>query len=35
MQIHTFTVGPFQENTYLLTNDDEALLVDPGFNENA
>ncbi len=33
MQIHTFTVGPFAENTYLLTKQDQALLIDPGFYE--
>jgi glyoxylase-like metal-dependent hydrolase (beta-lactamase superfamily II) len=31
MELHSFTVGPFQENTYLLVQDDEALLIDPGF----
>jgi glyoxylase-like metal-dependent hydrolase (beta-lactamase superfamily II) len=35
MQIQRFTVGPFSENTYLLTKGGEALLVDPGFsNQN-
>ena len=34
MQVHSFTVGPFAENTYLLTEDDKALLVDPGFYED-
>ena len=33
MQLHTFTVGPFAENTYLLSDDDKAILIDPGFNE--
>ncbi|HET6528852.1 MAG TPA: MBL fold metallo-hydrolase [Balneolaceae bacterium] len=33
MNIHRFTVGPFAENTYLLTEGDEALLVDPGFSD--
>jgi glyoxylase-like metal-dependent hydrolase (beta-lactamase superfamily II) len=32
MQIQRFTVGPFSENTYLLTKGGEALLVDPGFS---
>jgi glyoxylase-like metal-dependent hydrolase (beta-lactamase superfamily II) len=32
MNIRIFTVGPFQENTYLLTEGDQALLIDPGFN---
>lgn len=31
MNIHSFTVGPFAENTYLLTHEDNALLMDPGF----
>ena len=31
MKIHTFEVGPFLENTYLLIKEDEALLIDPGF----
>lgn len=34
MHIHTFEVGPFQENTYLIINNAEALLVDPGFYTN-
>lgn len=33
MNIFRFTVGPFAENTYLLTKGDEALLVDPGFSD--
>ena len=33
MQIHSFTVGPFSENTYLLSNSGKALLIDPGFFE--
>lgn len=32
MQINKFEVGPFAENTYLLTDNGEALLVDPGFS---
>lgn len=32
MKIKAFTVGPFSENTYLLLEDREALLVDPGFS---
>lgn len=35
MQINSYTVGPFAENTYLLTEGDEALLIDPGFNEGS
>jgi hydroxyacylglutathione hydrolase len=31
MHIHSFTVGPFMENTYLLEKEEQALLVDPGF----
>ena len=31
MNIQSFTVGPFAENTYLLTKDDKSVLVDPGF----
>jgi glyoxylase-like metal-dependent hydrolase (beta-lactamase superfamily II) len=34
MQIKKFTVGPFAENTYLLIEGDQALLVDPGFMES-
>ena len=32
MKVQTFTVGPFQENTYLLIDDDaaRAVLIDPG-----
>lgn len=33
MQIKLFTVGPFAENTYLLIQGQEALLIDPGFTE--
>lgn len=33
MQIHSFTVGPFAENTYLLIEGDQALIIDPGFLE--
>lgn len=34
MKIEKNTVGPFAENTYLLIEGDQALLVDPGFTEN-
>lgn len=34
MDIQIFTVGPFQENTYLLTEQGESLLIDPGFHNN-
>lgn len=33
MEIKSFTVGPFAENTYLLVKEEKALLVDPGFYE--
>lgn len=31
MDIQIFTVGPFAENTYLLTKEKKSILVDPGF----
>lgn len=31
MDIKLFTVGPFSENTYLLSQNSKALLIDPGF----
>lgn len=31
MEIVSYTVNPFMENTYLLIDDGEALLIDPGF----
>lgn len=31
MELKTFTTGPFSENTYLLLDEDQALLFDPGF----
>lgn len=34
MQIYSFSVGPFAENTYLLTKDSKALLIDPGFAQD-
>lgn len=34
--IHSFTFNPFQENTYLLTNENkEAFIIDPGMYGNA
>lgn len=33
MQLKQYTVGPFTENTYLLTEGEETLIVDPGFAE--
>ncbi len=35
MNLYSFTVGPFAENTYLLINNEDALVVDPGFNEQS
>lgn len=36
INIHSFTFNPFQENTYLLTNEQkEALIIDPGMYGNA
>jgi glyoxylase-like metal-dependent hydrolase (beta-lactamase superfamily II) len=35
MQIYRFTVGPFGENTYLLIEDNQALIIDPGFLEQS
>lgn len=32
MTIHTFTVGPFVQNTYLLVNGPDAILIDAGFS---
>lgn len=34
MQIKKNTVGPFAENTYLLIEGNQAILVDPGFIED-
>lgn len=34
MKISSFTVGPFAENTYLLTEANQALIIDPGFLED-
>lgn len=35
MDIQQYTVGPFAENTYLLSGESAALLVDPGFFEQS
>lgn len=35
MELFTFTVNPFQENTYLLIEQGRAVIVDPGFMELA
>lgn len=32
MEVIGLTVGPFAENTYLLTKQGDALLIDPGFS---
>lgn len=32
MEIKKFEVGPFLENTYLLTKDGQHLIIDPGFS---
>lgn len=32
MEVHVFEVGPFLENTYLLEEGEEYLLIDPGFS---
>jgi glyoxylase-like metal-dependent hydrolase (beta-lactamase superfamily II) len=32
MDIKIFEVGPFAENTYLLSENDSAILIDPGFS---
>lgn len=34
MEVEKFTVGPFAENTYVLIEGGQALLVDPGFMED-
>lgn len=31
MEITSYTVGPFAENTYLISGNGEAILIDPGF----
>ena len=35
MKVNKFTVGPFAENTYLLTKGEQALIIDPGFLEDS
>ena len=32
MHIEKFTVGPFQQNTYVLWKQEKAILIDPGFH---
>lgn len=34
MELKTFTVGPFSENTYFLIDQEEAILIDPGFYDD-
>jgi glyoxylase-like metal-dependent hydrolase (beta-lactamase superfamily II) len=34
MNIKRFEVGPFAENTYLVSEGDESLLIDPGFSSD-
>ncbi|MEX0944158.1 MAG: MBL fold metallo-hydrolase [Balneolaceae bacterium] len=31
MELKSYTVGPFSENTYLLTKGSQSILIDPGF----
>ncbi|MDZ7756563.1 hypothetical protein [Rhodohalobacter sp.] len=31
MDVKQYTVGPFAENIYLLTKNQKAILIDPGF----
>lgn len=35
MELQKFEVGPFAENTYLLTRDGISLLIDPGFSNSS
>lgn len=35
MKLKSYTVGPFSENTYLLSTDRESILFDPGFFDPA
>jgi glyoxylase-like metal-dependent hydrolase (beta-lactamase superfamily II) len=35
MELKKFEVGPFAENSYLLTSGDDALLIDPGFSNDS
>lgn len=35
MKLKSYTVGPFSENTYLLTARNESILIDPGFFDPA
>lgn len=35
MKLNIFEVGPFAENTYLIQQEGEAILVDPGFSSES
>ena len=35
MKLYKFTVGPFEENTYVLISEKKALVVDPGFHKSS
>lgn len=35
MKIKTFEVGPFLENTYVLSKEDISIIVDPGFSNES
>ena len=35
MKITTFEVGPFLENTYLLSGEETAIIIDPGFHSES
>ncbi|MDZ7660096.1 MBL fold metallo-hydrolase [Fodinibius sp.] len=35
MNVIKYTVGPFAENTYLITEGEQALIIDPGFLEDS
>lgn len=35
MQIKKFEVGPFLENTYLLSKEGESMVIDPGFSSES
>ncbi len=35
MNIDTFTVGPFAENSYLITRNKKSVLIDPGFSNTS
>ncbi|GAB5407970.1 MAG: MBL fold metallo-hydrolase [Balneolaceae bacterium] len=35
MKIKTFEVGPFLENTYVLSKDNSGIIIDPGFSNES